>query len=243
MKTKSTTDHESNGNDNYCPMGTKISPAMAVVWDAVCNALGTDTYHLLQQFIYSLIRAASDQHSLTPEIRKLLDALDIDSGWQNAINLCAPEGRLSIAQMILIVEQKDKTGYGAVMIDKPFMSSSMQTENTDQIFERLTEVIYKKHYLRLRRIGASMGVKSVREIIDTLMDAQDLLDLDDAITEGPQMGDQTDFGRKYEYGKQTKRKHHKTPDSINNQQKTIHFSPSDAPDEGQMDWQPHGVEW
>ena len=44
----------------FVPMGTKISPSAAVVWDAICNSLETDTYNMLQQFIYAMIRAASD---------------------------------------------------------------------------------------------------------------------------------------------------------------------------------------
>ena len=63
-------------NQGFEPKGTKISPAMAVVWDAVCEALGTNTYDLIQQFIYAMIRAASEQHDKSPEIQKLLDTLE-----------------------------------------------------------------------------------------------------------------------------------------------------------------------
>jgi hypothetical protein len=74
-------------NNNYEPMGTKIAPWAAEVWNAVCDALGTDTYHLLQQFIYAMIRSASEQHEKTPDVQRLLDAIELDPGWQNAINL------------------------------------------------------------------------------------------------------------------------------------------------------------
>lgn len=245
--------------EKFEPMGTKISPAMAVVWNAVCNALGTDTYHLLQQFIYSMIRAASDQHAMTPEIRQLLDMLDVDAGWQNAINLCAPNGRLTISQMILIVEQEDKRGFGAVMIDKPFMGEARQTENVDAIYERLTEVIYKSHYRKLRQMGIDLGTHSVRETIDTMIDAQTILNLDDALREGPQMGDRTDSGRAATgYGKKTKSHQHRTPDGEANRQQRIKFNEEDreaARDEAnrgkdlgeiledEMGFKPHGGEW
>ena len=32
-------------------MATKISPAAAEVWNAICDSLKTDTYHMLQNFI------------------------------------------------------------------------------------------------------------------------------------------------------------------------------------------------
>lgn len=213
--------------DRFEPMGTKISPAMAVVWNAVCDALGTDTYHLLQQFIYSMIRAASDQHAMTPDIRQLLDMLDLDAGWQNAINLCAPNGKLTISQMILIVEQDGKQGFGAVMLDKPFIGECHQTENADAIYERLTEVIYKNHYLKLRKMGIEKGTRSVRETIDRMLEDQVKIELDDASREGPQIGDRTDSGRVANaYGKKTKGKQHRTPDSVANQQR-IRFTDDD----------------
>ena len=213
--------------ERFEPMGTKISPAMAVVWNAVCDALGTDTYHLLQQFIYSMIRAASDQHAMTPDIRQLLDMLDLDAGWQNAINLCAPNGKLTISQMILIVEQEGKQGFGAVMLDKPFMGDCHQTENVDAIYERLTEVVYKSHYKKLRQMGIDKGTHSVRETIDRMLEEQAKIELDDASREGPQMGDRTDSGRVANaYGKKTKGKQHRTPDSVANQQR-IRFTDYD----------------
>ena len=78
------------------PKGTKISPAMAKVWDAVCEALGTNTYDLIQQFIYAMIRMSGTAHKLTPEVQKLMCLLDTDVAWQKAINLCAPEGKQTI---------------------------------------------------------------------------------------------------------------------------------------------------
>lgn len=240
--------------ERFEPMGTKISPAMAVVWNAVCDVLHTDTYHLLQQFIYSMIRAASDQHNLTPEIRQLLDMLDLDAGWQNAINLCAPNGKLSISQMILIVEQEGKRGFGTVMLDKPFMGTCHQTENVDAIYERLTEVAYKTHYRKLKQIESDIGTHGVRETIDRMIEDQAHINNDDALREGPQMGDRTSNGRVANaYGKNTKRKPHRTPDSLANQQ-TIKFAPEDVPDmpelmptsedmENEMGFRPFGGEW
>jgi hypothetical protein len=201
--------------EKFEPMGTKISPSAAVVWNAVCEALETDTYHLLQQFIYAMIRGASEQHEKSPEIERLMQALDLDAGWQNAINLCAPNGKLSIAQMILIVEQEGKKGFGAVMLDKPFMGECQQTENVDRIFERLTEVIFKRTYMKLREAGQMMKVKSQRELLETMADATILQELNEGFArEMPGMGEHAYNGRTYGYGKKTKAKQKRTPDSV-----------------------------
>ena len=53
--------------DKFVPMGTKVSPEMAEVWNAVCDSLNTDTYHMLQAFIYA--RYALPVHS-TPSRRR-----------------------------------------------------------------------------------------------------------------------------------------------------------------------------
>lgn len=224
--------------ERFEPMGTKVAPWAAVVWNAVCDALGTDTYHMLQQFIYAMIRAASSQHDKTPEVQQLLDALELDPGWQNAINLCAPNGKYKIAQMILIVEDEEKKGFGVHMLNKPFMGNCQQTENVDQIFERLAEVIYKREYLKLRQLGIRMEVKSIRELLSLMIDAQTVSLLEDEFkAEMPGMGDRTESGRVANgYGKRTKQTKRRTPDSIGHKQQTIHFDANDrrqADDEAQ----------
>ena len=243
-----------NNEEKFEPMGTKVAPWAAVVWNAICEALETDTYHLLQHFIYAMIRGASSQHEKSPEIQRLLDALDLDVGWQNAINLCAPDGKLSIAQMILIVEQKDKHGFSAVMLDKPFMGECLQTENVDKIFERLTEVIFKREYIKLRQLGIQMNVKSQRELLETMIDAQTIHHLDEELAgELPGVGDRAQNGRVYAYGKKTKTKQRRTPDGEAQRQQRIQFTDEDrkaaeqeadrADLEKEMGFKPHGIDW
>ena len=219
-------------NQGFEPKGTKISPAMAVVWDAVCEALGTNTYDLIQQFIYAMIRAASEQHEKSPEIQRLLDALDLDPGWQNAINLCAPNGKLKIAQMVLIVEQEGKEGFGMVMLNKPYMGDVMQTENVNLIIERVIEVGMKKLYRKLRLIKADMRVNWLSDVLASMIDAQDLLNIEMSDREEmPGMGDHSYNGRSVVYGNKAKAKQHRTPDSVADdkryQQGTIHFDDYD----------------
>ena len=207
-------------NQNFEPKGTKISPAMAVVWDAVCEALGTNTYDLIQQFIYAMIRAASEQHDKSPEIQRLMDALDLDPGWQNAINLCAPNGKLKISQMVLIVEQEDKQGFGMVMLNKPYMGDVTQTENVNLIIERVLEVGLKKIYRKLRMIKADMRVNWLSDVLASMIDAQDLLNAEQSDREElPGMGDHTVNGKQIIYGNKAKAKQHRTPDSLADDQR------------------------
>ena len=208
--------------DKFEPMGTKIDPAMAVVWNAVCQALGTDTYHLLQQFIYAMIRMASDAHAKTPEVEKLMTLLDSDAAWQNAINLCAPKGKLSISQMILIVEDEEKEGFAMTMLNKPFFNDCLQIDNANMIIERVLEVGFKRIYKKIREMGKRHECKWFADTLLLMLDAQDILEIEESEREemiGKAMFN--DYGRPIEYGKKTKGYKHRTPDSLDRQHRII----------------------
>ena len=114
-------------DERFEQLGTKIDPAMAEVLNACCDAMGVDVYHLLQWFAYTIVKASAPMHNLDPRIQKLMTMLDRDAGWQNAFNLCNPD-KLKVAQVVLILEQDNHKGFGAVMVDKPFFSKRSETE-------------------------------------------------------------------------------------------------------------------
>ena len=247
-------------DEKFVAMSTKISPAAAEVWDAICQARQTDTYHMLQNFIYTMIRAAADHHALNPDIQKILTMLDTDAGWQKAFNLCAPNVKAKVSQVVLIMEQEGRKGFGAVMVNRPFMGDATMTECTDDILERVCEVTMRGIYRRLRLLGARMECNNLSDVLLTLIDSQTILDLaGDVQAEGPQMGDRADNGHEYAYGKRTKQTKRRTPDTLDLQQR-ITFTDSDRqqadeevarsssdktsgqPDD-EPDWRPFGQEW
>jgi hypothetical protein len=248
-------------------MGTKISPSAAVVWDAICQARQTDTYHMLQYFIYTMIKAAADPHGINPDVQKILTMLDTDVGWQKAFNLCAPNVKTKVAQVVLILEQEGKEGFGAVMIDKPFMgkapekvddidpdrSNPQMTENVDYILERVCEVTMQGIYRRLRMLGAQMECNNLSDVLLTLIEKQSNEEIDAENQREMQGSDRfTDYGKEYAYGKKTKSIQHKGIEDYDKQQ-PIRFSPSDTPDlpelndnnnnEPNADFRPFDQEW
>ena len=83
-------------------------------------------------------------------------------------------------------------------------------------------------YRRLRLMGAKMDCNNLSDVLLTMLDAQDILHLDELDRgEMPQMGDVADNGRRLEYGKRTKRKKRYDPDTLPEQVK-IHFTDYDA---------------
>jgi hypothetical protein len=202
-------------DERFEQLGTKIDPSMAEVLNACCDAMGVDVYHLLQWFAYTIVKASAPMHNLDPRIQKLMTMLDRDAGWQNAFNLCNPD-KLKVSQVVLILEQQGHKGFGAVMIDKPWMGALMrQTECVDDILERVCEVTMSGIYRRVRQMGADMECNNLSDVLLTMLDAQDILNAEERDTsEGPQMGDIAPNGRAVAYGKRTKRKKHFTPDTM-----------------------------
>lgn len=224
-------------------LGTKIDPEMANVLNACCDALGVDVYHLLQWFAYTIIRASAPMHELDPRIQKLLAMMESDVGWQQAFNIANPNG-LKVAQVVLILEQEGRKGFGAVMIDRPFFGDARQTECVDSILERVTEVTMRGIYRRLRLMGAKMDCQNLSDILLTMIDAQTILDLDEGFrAELPGMGDYNYNGKQVAYGKKTKAKQHRTPDSLDADQRikqqTIMFDDYDreVADYEAQDWE------
>jgi len=205
---------KSTTKERFESIATKIDPAMAEVLNACCDALQVDVYHLLQWFAYTIIRAAAPLHELDPRIQKLLTLLECDAGWQKAFNLANPDD-LKVAQVILILEQEGHKGFGAVMIDKPFMSEAKQTECVDTILERVTEVTMRGIYRRLRDMGGELGCNNLSDILLSMIDEQARIEAQqDIYNNGPLYGSHTASGQEYAYGKKTKAKQRKTPDTL-----------------------------
>ena len=239
---------------------------MAEVWNKICEVLGTDTYHMLQTFIYAMIRAASTQHAMTPEIQKLMTYLETDVAWQKAYNQCVPSGQYTVEQMILILSQTDRKGCGMVMLDKPFMDKVRQTECVDDIVERVIAVGAKGVARRLKKLGTLYETDSIIDTLITMTDQH--IDSErnrQAAEEMQGPANYTDNGREYAYGKRTKQTKRRTPDTFERQH-IIQFTDDDrqqaeqevkrsdsgvqkkgdASDDNMeaiLGFRPHGLEW
>jgi hypothetical protein len=211
---------------------------MAEVLNACCDAMGVDVYHLLQWFAYTIVKASAPMHNLDPRIQKLMTMLDRDAGWQNAFNLCNPD-KLKVSQVVLILEQQGHKGFGAVMIDKPWMGALMrQTECVDDILERVCEVTMSGIYRRVRQMGADMECNNLSDVLLTMLDAQDILNAEEReASELPGMGEIAPNGRAVAYGKRTKRKKHYTPDTMPVTGNLFEDIDHEAPAEQLKDWE------
>jgi hypothetical protein len=168
-------------------------------------------------FVHAFIEAAKHTGPVSSDIQMLLDMLKVEDGWSEAFNFADVTKQKRIAQVVLILEQPGRKGFGMVKIDRPYMPGKKpyMTYCVDEILERVTEVSMKGLYQRLRDIGNEIGTKSLRETLMKLIEDYRKhslrLQFED---EGPQLGNYSDFGRAIEYGQRTKRKKHVSPDDI-----------------------------
>lgn len=233
--------------DGMVVISTKIKAHQAELLNTICNVLGVNTYQIFQMFFYVLAKASAPMHEVSPEIRKVMTMMETDADWMRAFNLAAPEP-LKIAQVVLILQQEKRKGFGAVMIDKNMLPGQepVMTENVDMILERVFEVTSYGIRRRLMELGGMLGCKHLSDVLTTMIDSQMVLELDEmdkAEMKGEAMFD--DRGRRIEYGKKTKSLHHRTPDGEARRQQRLLFDDFDRETgkDIESEFRPHGEEW
>ena len=176
---------------------------------------GTNANDLLKMFVHAFIESAKHCGPVSKEMQLLLDMLKVEEGWHKAFNFADVTSQKRIAQVVLILEQPGRKGFGMTMISRPYIDKCWQTYCVDDILEQVVSVAMKGLYQELRDIGNGLGTESLRETLFALCDSYKLAKMDnDLQDELPKLGTYSDFGRAIEYGNRAKRKKHLTPDDI-----------------------------
>ena len=209
------TENQKNKEDGWVMLNTKVPPHIGQLFDLLANQRGMKSYELLQLLVNGFISAAKHDGPLTPELRLLIDSLKLDVAFNKAFSFANPTAQNEIAQLVLILQQPERKGFGLMMIDRPFMGEATVTYCIDHIIERISEVGMGDIYKDLRQVGVELETNSVRETLVLMCDAQKIANLK-AMDEQemPGMGDFHEFGKRIEFGNKPTRKPHRTPDSI-----------------------------
>ena len=215
-------------DNGYIGVSTKVPPQVSELLNILANSRGMEVYELLQLLIHGFISYAKAEQSVPEEFRRLYESLKYDAAWCQAFNFASPTAVNDIAQLILILQQSGKKGFGMTMIDKPWMDQAKMTTCLPGIFERVCELaLGQNDYLRLRSLNTSMHSTSTLDTVRMMIDAQEVININNEDREEMQApGNYTDYGRIYEYGKRTKVKHRKGMDMYDRQQ-TIRFTDDD----------------
>jgi hypothetical protein len=186
---------------------------------------GTNANDLLKMFVHAFIESAKHCGPVSKEMQLFLEMLRLEEGWHKHFNFADVNSQKQVAQVVLILQQPGRKGFGMTMISRPYIDKSYQTFCVDEILERIIQLSMKGLYQELRDIGNDLGTESLRETLFALCDSYKLAKMDhDFEDELPKLGTYSDFGRAIEYSNRAKRKKHLTPDSI---QQVIRFDDQD----------------
>lgn len=254
-------------DEGYVSIATKVPANVAELLTILSRMRGMEVYELLQLLVNGFISYAKAETSVPDEFMHLYDSLKFDSAWNNAYNFASPKAQQDIAQMILILQQPGRKGFGMVMIDKPFMSEARLTRCIPDIVARMLELALGfRDYVNLRQMVIYHEATDPLDMIRKMIVAQNVIDIEESDRqELPGYGMHHDYGRAIEYGQKTRRVKHRTPDSLSNSQQRIIFEDIDresATNEAQdwegehrqhedppedmeniMGFKPHGQDW
>ena len=224
---------------------TKVPTHIKQLLDILAKQRGMSTYELLQLLINGFITAAKASGPLSPQMKMLLEVLQTDTSWKGAFSFTGLSGTTDVEQVILIMRQRDqagraKPGFGIAMIDHPFCGGTTMTLCVDDILECVMKVSMPGLYKKLEKIGGRLCCTSHRETLTLLSEyMDDSINKEEELSEMPGYGEYHEYGKRIEYEKKYKRKPHRTPDSVANQQQRIVFDDYDreVADYEAQDWE------
>ena len=114
----------------------KVTQAVYDLVNILCEGLehGTNGNDLFKVFIQTFIESAKHDGPVSPEMKTFLNMLKMEPGWHKAFNFTDITARSEVAQVILILQQAGRHGFGLTMIDKPWMGEPTQTMCVDDVW-------------------------------------------------------------------------------------------------------------
>ena len=227
--------------EGYVSIATKVPAHVAELLTILARMRGMEVYELLQLLVNGFISYAKAETSVPDEFRHLYESLKFDVAWNQAFNFASPTAASEIAQMVLVLQQPGKKGFGLMMIDKPFIDEATSTLSIPLIVGRMLELsLGIDDFKRLRGMVAAHQSTDPLDMIRLMLDDQEVIDIEESNRrELPGHGEHHDYGRVIEYGNKAKRKPHRTPDSVANSQQKIIFDDYDreVSDYEAKDWE------
>ena len=217
----------------YELLQTKVSKEFKRIFTAICEKKGLTTYTVLQMMADTFVRYTDDMHNLTPEMSQLMTVFEHMIGWSNALNLADHTATKEIEEAIYVMTSEHHNGCRCVLVQRPFFGDWSETANVQTIIERMFERLCPEIYRRLRALAVNMECSSIIELINLMVDAHTIEQLNAEYRAPFEDARRHDFGRKIEYGQRTKRKHHKSIDIFDRAQRI-----NDALEDGDDDEEP-----
>jgi len=224
---------EENNKEPYELLQTKVSPEFKRIFTNICNKKGLSTYTVMQMMADTFVRYTDDRHNLTPDMSEIMNVFEHMIGWDNALNIADHTARKRIEEAIYVMTADHRKGCRCVLVERPIFGDWHETTNVQVIIERLFERLCPEIYRRLRALAVDMECSSILELINLMIDAHTIEQLNEEFRKPFEDARRHDFGRPIEYGKRTKRKHHKSIDMFE----------TEKPKDDDPGFTPIGGEW
>ena len=218
---------ENNEQEKYVMIGTKVSPKFAETFNRICRKKGLNKYQAIQMMVDTFVRYTDDRYNLSEEMSLLMSAFEHMDGWNGAFNLADTTADKQIDEAIYFLTATERRGARAIMVHRPYFGNWTETSNVQMILERVIEVLMPERYRRLRMLAVDMECNSILELIDRMIDAHTIDQLDQNFRRAFEDCQRTESGKTVAYGNKTKSLHHHTVDGEAARQARLHFDSDD----------------
>jgi hypothetical protein len=218
---------DNNEQEKYVMIGTKVSPKFAETFNRICRKKGLNKYQAIQMMVDTFVRYTDDRYNLSEEMSLLMSAFEHMEGWKDAFNLADATPDRQIDEAIYFLTAAERRGARAIMVHRPFFGNWTETSNVQIILERVIEVLMPERYRRLRMLAVDMECNSILELIDRMIDAHTIDQLEQSFRRAFEDAGRTDNGKTFAYGNKTKSLHHHTVDGEAARQARLHFDDDD----------------
>lgn len=219
--------NENNEQEKYVMIGTKVSPKFAETFNRICRKKGLNKYQAIQMMVDTFVRYTDDRYNLSEEMSLLMSAFEHMDGWNGAFNLADTTADKQIEEAIYFLTAAERRGARAIMVHRPYFGNWTETSNVQMILERVIEVLMPERYRRLRMLAVDMECNSILELIDRMIDAHTIDQLEQNFRRAFEDCQRTDSGKTVAYGNKTKSLHHHTVDGEAARQTKLHFDDDD----------------
>lgn len=201
--------------EKYKVINTKVSPEAFEKIYRLSGKMGIKPYEILQMCVDTLIRYMDDRHNLSPEMEKIIAVFEDMTGWHRSFNLADPTGKPEIGEATYYLRRNGKQGTRAIHVEHPFFGDFRQTANVTQILDRTIENLSPNLYRRLRSLCVEMDCGSVMDLLQTMVDARVVEDLNhESVRQMFEDCNRAENGKPVAYGERTRRKKRYTPDTM-----------------------------
>ena len=219
-----------NLQEKLSVVATKVRGFVKDRLKRICAKKGITIYDMLQMMCDCIVRYMDDRHNLTEEMERVMMVFEHMNGWKDALNFADPTVNMLVDEAFYVLkdERGKKNGVRVVHVRRPFIGDWMQTENVQTILEDFLLRLIPERYWMMRDLAHYMECNNILDLLDTLIDAHTIEQLNAEMRKDFEDCNRHDFGKPVEYGQRTKRVPVRSIETI--EQTTIRFDEEDVPD-------------